>query len=166
MNSRQPKGCWTFRFARSPPSWRSNGVSPQCLVSFDGNLYSIPPGLAGAQVRVRHRLGEDHLDIATAGRAVIARHRRAPRGAGQTVRDAGHVIALEREVLAAFSDRAPCKNKVRRPPSQAALAEAERLRGQQAAADPAERVVIDLSHYAAVADRLRSVPSPKEENTE
>ncbi|WP_405706053.1 hypothetical protein [Streptomyces sp. NBC_00069] len=114
-----------------------------------------------------HRLGESHLDIATAGRAVVARHRRAPRGAGQTVRDAGHVVALEREVLASFSDRAPCKNKVRRPPSEAARAEAERLRGQQAAAgDPAERVVIDLSHYAAVADRLRTVPSPKEENTE
>ena len=77
------------------------------------------------------------------------------------------MIALEREVPAAFSDRAPCKNKVRRPPSEAALAEAERLRGQQQpAGDPAERVVIDLSHYAAVADRLRSVPSPKEEHEE
>ncbi|MFI2636571.1 hypothetical protein ACH5A2_40370 [Streptomyces collinus] len=48
------------------------------------------------------------------------------------MREAGHVIALEREVLAAFSDRTPCRNKVRRPPSEAALAEAERLRGQQA----------------------------------
>ncbi|MFI6936848.1 Mu transposase domain-containing protein [Streptomyces sp. NPDC050287] len=141
-------------------------VSPQSLVSFDGNFYSVPPSLAGAQVRVVHRLGEDYLHIVTAGRAVVAQHRRAPRGAGQTIRDAGHVIALERAVLASFSDRAPCKTKVRRPPSQAALAEAERLRGRAAAADPAERVVIDLSHYAAVADRLRTAPNSEEENTD
>ncbi|MFI5664082.1 Mu transposase domain-containing protein [Streptomyces sp. NPDC051684] len=142
-------------------------VSPQSLVAFEGNFYSVPPGLPGAQVMVQLHLGDDHLNIATAGRAVIARHRRAPKGAGQTVREAGHVIALEREVLASFSDRAPCKNKVRRPLSDAALAEAERLRGHPSAAgDPAERVVIDLNHYAAVADRLRSVPPPKEESTE
>ncbi|MFI1487422.1 IS21-like element helper ATPase IstB [Streptomyces sp. NPDC020747] len=98
------------------------------------------------------------MSIATAGRAVIARHRRAVRGAGQIVRDAGHVIALERSVLASFSDRAPCKPKVRRPPSEAALAEAGQLREGQATGSTAERVVIDLSHYAAVAERLRHVP--------
>lgn len=141
-------------------------VSPQSLVQFDGNFYSVPPGLPGVQVKVLNRLGDDVLRIATAGRAVIAQHRRAPRGSGQTIRDDGHVIALERAVLASFSDRAPCKTKVRRPPSAAALAEAERLRGLPAAGDPAERVVIDLSHYAAVADRLRTAPSPKEENEE
>ncbi|MCM2579664.1 Mu transposase domain-containing protein [Streptomyces meridianus] len=141
-------------------------VSPQGLVSFEGNQYSVPPGLPGAQVRVLHRLGEDHVRIATAGRAVIAQHRLAPRGAGQTVRDDGHVVALERAVLASFTDRAPCKTKVRRPPSAAALAEAEELRGRPAAGDPAERVVIDLATYAAVADRLRSDPSSKEENKE
>ncbi|MEV6332861.1 IS21 family transposase [Streptomyces sp. NPDC051909] len=141
-------------------------VSPQSLISFEGNSYSVPPGLPGAQVRVLHRLGEDYLHIATAGRAVIARHRRAPRGAGQTIRDAGHVIALERAVLASFSDRAPCKNKVRRPPSEQAQAEADRLRGRQTAGNPAERVVIDLSHYAAVADQLRNVPPPREEGRE
>ncbi|WP_228044864.1 Mu transposase domain-containing protein [Streptomyces ferrugineus] len=96
-------------------------VTAQGLVQFEGNFYSVPPGLPGARLLVVHRLGEDVVSIATAGRAVIARHRRAPRGAGQTVRDAGHVIALERRVLESFSDRAPCKNKVRRPPSEAAL---------------------------------------------
>jgi hypothetical protein len=59
----------------------------------------------------------------------------------------------------------PCKSKVRRPPSEAALAEAERLRGQQTTSSTAERVVIDLSHYAAVAEGLRHVPPPKEEDT-
>ncbi|WP_199807426.1 hypothetical protein [Streptomyces sp. NRRL F-5650] len=51
------------------------------------------------------------------------------------------------------------------PPSAAALAEAERLREGPAAGSSAERVVIDLTHYAAVADRLRSVPSPKQEES-
>ncbi|MGX8910244.1 Mu transposase domain-containing protein [Streptomyces netropsis] len=137
-------------------------VSPQSLVSFEGNFYSVPPGLPGAQVRVQHRLGEDDIRIVTAGQAVVARHRQAPRGSGQTVRDAGHVIALERAVLANFTDRAPCKKKVRRPPSAEALAEAGRLLDQKSAASSAERVVIDLSHYAAVADQLPHLPAQKE----
>ncbi|WP_247720437.1 IS21-like element helper ATPase IstB [Streptomyces sennicomposti] len=134
-------------------------VSPRSLVAFDGNFYSLPPGLPGVTVKALHRLGEDDLRIAAAGRAVVACHRRAQRGAGQTVRDDGHVIALERAVLSSFSDRAPCKTKVRKPPSAAALAEAERLREGPAAGSSAERVVIDLTHYDAVADRLRSAPS-------
>ncbi|MFV5999014.1 hypothetical protein ACNPQM_43715 [Streptomyces sp. NPDC056231] len=59
------------------------------------------------RVTVRQRLGEDYLHIATAGKAVVARHRLAPRGAGRTVRDAGHVIALERAVLAQVSETGP-----------------------------------------------------------
>ncbi|MEU2393448.1 transposase [Streptomyces sp. NPDC007369] len=150
----------------SRPSKVERTVSPQSLVQFDGNFYSVPPGLPGVQVNVLIRLGDDVLRIATAGRAVIAQHRRAPRGSGQTIRDDSHVIALERAVLASFSDRSPCKTEVRRPLSAAALAEAERLRGLPAVGGPAERVVIDLSHYAAVADQLRTAPSPKEENEE
>ena len=138
-------------------------VSPQALVSFEGNLYSVPPGMPGMQVTVRGRLGEDCLRIATAGKAVVARHRIAPRGSGRTVRDAGHVVALERSVLAQVSDRAPCRTKTRRPLSAAALAEAERLRGQAAGASSAERVVINLDTYAAVADRLRTAPRFEEE---
>lgn len=139
-------------------------VSPQSLVSYGGNFYSVPPGLPGAQVGVLHRLGEDEIRIVTAGRAVIACHRQAPRGSGQTIRDTGHVIALERAVLANFTDRAPCKKKVRRPPSAEALAEAAHVRDQQAASSSAERVVVDLAHYAAVADQLRHLPAPKEES--
>ncbi|MGW0712475.1 Mu transposase domain-containing protein [Streptomyces sp. NPDC002643] len=139
-------------------------VSPQSLVSYGGNFYSVPPGLSGVQVGVLCRLGEDTIRIVTAGRAVVACHRQAPRGSGQTIRDTGHVIALEQAVLANFTDRAPCKEKVRRPPSSEALAEAGRLREQQAGVSSAERVVIDLSHYAAVADQLRHLPAQKEES--
>ncbi|MFE4630054.1 transposase [Streptomyces mirabilis] len=144
---------------------QSRTVSPQALVSFAGNFYSVPPGLTGAQVIVRIRLGEDTLYVITAGRAIVAQHRRATDGAGQTIRDAGHVIALERAVLASFSDKPPCRTKVRRPPSPAALEEAERLRSK-GKSDVANRVVIDLSHYAAVADQLRQNPTHESQERE
>jgi hypothetical protein len=130
-------------------------VSPQALVAYRGNSYSVPPGIAGTTVTVTHRLGGDQLAIATASGAVIARHRQAPDGAGLSVREAGHVTALDKAVLAAFTAAAPCKRKERRPPSPAALAEAGRLRGTPG---PADRVVIDLAAYAAAADRLQHNP--------
>lgn len=133
-------------------------VSPQALVSFRGNQYSVPPGLGGAQVQVRHRLGADQLRIITARGATVAAHRRAPDGAGRVVRADGHVVALERAALAAFSTARPCSHKTRRPPSAAALAEAARLRGVPATG-PAAHVVIDLSTYAATAARLGSAPT-------
>ena len=134
-------------------------VSPQGLVAFRGNSYSVPPGLAGAAVKVRHRLGADLLHVVTAGGATVATHRRSPDGAGATVRDAGHVVALEQAVLDRFSTAERCRHKSRRPPSAAAQAEAARLRGLPVA-DPASRVVIDLSTYAAAAARLNTTSVP------
>ncbi len=58
-------------------------VTAQGLVQFEGNFYSVPPGLPGARVLVVHRLGEDVVSIATASRAVIARHRRRLAGPGR-----------------------------------------------------------------------------------
>jgi transposase len=135
-------------------------VTAQALVAFRGNSYSVPPGLGGTEVTVTHRLGSPTLAIATASRAVLACHRRAPDGAGALVRDSGHVTALEKAVLASFSAAPPCKRKQRRPPSPAALAEAARLRGTSG---PAERVVIDLAAYAAAATRLAHHPHPAKE---
>ena len=55
----------------------------------------------------RRRTGSARTDIDSppAAGIVIARHRLAPAGAGATVRDTGHVTALERAALAAFTDR-------------------------------------------------------------
>lgn len=53
-------------------------VSPQALVAFRGNSYSVPLGLGGAQVHVRHRLSADQLRIVTARGATVAVHHRAP----------------------------------------------------------------------------------------
>jgi hypothetical protein len=135
-------------------------VTPQALVSFRGNHYSVPPGLGGAEVHVRHRLGADILHIVTAGGATVAIHHRAPDSAGRVIRDDGHVAALEQAVLGAFTSARPCTHKTRRPPSAAALAEAARLRGLPATG-PAAHVVIDLSAYAATAARLDSAPTPE-----
>jgi transposase len=130
-------------------------VSAQALVAFRGNRYSVPPGLAGVTVTVSHRLGAHTLDIATTASVVLARHRREPDGAGVLVRDTAHVHALETAVLAAFDSSTPCPRKVRRPPTPAALAEAEHLR------DPRQderEVVVDLARYAQAArDRQQAV---------
>ena len=90
-------------------------VSPQALVAFRGNRYSVGPGHAGETVTVTHRLGTATLDLVTARGVVLARHRR-PGLAGAVARHDEHVAALERTVLGAFTDRALCRRKLRRPP--------------------------------------------------
>jgi hypothetical protein len=63
-----------------------------------------------------------------------------------------HVTALTKVVLASFSDRDPCRRKTRRPPSAAALAEAERIRRDRSGQGNSglgngEHVVIDFAGY-------------------
>ncbi len=126
-------------------------VSAQALVAFRGNAYSVPPGMSGRELIVSPRLGSALVEVATPGSGgagvVLARHRRAPDGAGAVVRDPGHVAALQAAVLAGFSDRAACRGKTRRPPSPAARAEAARLRGEP---DPTGGggQVLDFAAYA------------------
>lgn len=134
-------------------------VSAQALVSFRGNQYSVPPGMTGSRVVVRHRLGAATIAIATAGGVVVAEHRRAPDSAGAVIRAEHHVVALETAVLRTFCDARACKHKTRRPPTDAAQAQAARLRGLPAT-DPAARVVIDMSTYAAAAARLTRTTPP------
>lgn len=154
-------------------------VSAQALVSYAGNRYSVPPHLHGSMVSVHVRLGAVHLDIATVpgpGRGgslptVIARHRMAPAGAGATIRDDGHVAALSEAALAAFSTAPPHRGKVRRPPTAAARAEADRLRHDLTGSsggpgsDGQGEVVIDLTRYAAAAHGRNTLtpPSPSPE---
>ncbi len=125
-------------------------VSRSAQVSFQGNRYSVPAALAGAQqVIVRARLGAEALEIFSAAGVLLASHRRAPVGAGQLVRCAEHAAGLEAAVLSIFTTRPPCRRKQNRPPGEAALAAAARLRGEQPAA------VIDLERYAELAEVAR-----------
>ncbi|MBO0841041.1 MAG: hypothetical protein J2O49_09505, partial [Sciscionella sp.] len=124
-------------------------VSNQALVGFRGNRYSVPPGHAGQQVAVRHKLGTTILDIRTSAGVVLAHHRREPDGAGMIVRLDEHVTALTKVVLADFTDRERCRRKTRRPPDQAALTEADRIRRHRAGDVAAgEHVVVDFAAYA------------------
>lgn len=134
-------------------------VTAQALVAFGGNFYSVPPGMGGQEVTVAVRLGEQVAQIATAGGIVVAAHRLAPAAAGVIVRDAGHVAALENAVLAGFSDRKPCNSKARRPPSAAALAEANRLR-EAAGAEPGQVVTVDFGAYISAAQASATGAAP------
>jgi hypothetical protein len=116
-------------------------VAANALVSLWGNRYSVPPGLVGAHVQVRWRHGTDTAAFSAAG-TIVAEHRLAPRGAQRTVRLPEHTAALENVVLSKFTDGRPCRRKVNRPPSDAALALAAELIGDRGA-DP----VIDLDVY-------------------
>jgi hypothetical protein len=139
----------------------TRAATAQALVALRGNHYSVPPELTRAPVTVIHRLGTLHIELATSGGIVIARHRLAPAGAGATVRDTGHVQALERAALAAFTTAAPHRRKQRIPPGPAARAAAAALRASDSApalstpdtpaGEAGAEVVVDLARYAAAA---------------
>ncbi len=122
-------------------------VTNQAQIAFRGNTYSLLPGHSGELVTVRHKLGATTLDVSDRHGTLLAHHVRQPDGAGAVVRLDEHVTALTKVVLANFSDRGPCRGKTRRPPSAAALAEAEQLRGKQSGRGDGEHVVVDFAGY-------------------
>jgi len=122
-------------------------VAATCLVAFRGNRYSVPPGLVGQTVVVRHRLGTCELAVASPTGVALASHRLAPPGAGRTQRLPGHTAALEHVVLAAFTTDRPCAPKPNRPPGPEALAAAHQL---TLLADGGG-VTVDLARYAELA---------------
>lgn len=101
----------------------------QALIDWRGNRYSVPPELAAAKVTVLQRLGADTIDIATASGTVVARHQVAEPGLGVTIRDTGHVTALEAIALASAPPGRPHRRKERIPPGAAALRAAQVLTG-------------------------------------
>jgi transposase len=125
-------------------------VSRSAMVAFEGNRYSVAPGLIGQTVTVSARLGELHLEIISAAGRRVARHRRAPAGAGQVLQNAEHTRLLEQAVLDAFTTDKPCRRKANRPPGQTAIAAAARLRGADRGG-----VVVDLEDYARIASVAR-----------
>ena len=122
-------------------------ASRSALVAFEGNHYSVPPACAGRTVTVLAAVGDPWLRVVSAAGEVVACHRRAPVGAGQTLRTDEHAALLEQAVLAAFTTEKACRRKANVPPGERALAELARLRG----ADPAGAEVISLERYAQFA---------------
>lgn len=118
------------------------------LVAFEANHYSVPPGYAGQRLVLRARVGEPHLRIVTAQGTRVATHRRAPAGAGQTMRSGEHSAQLERAVLDAFTTQTACRRKRNRPPGETALTELAKLHGHAETVAP----VASLTDYAKLAE--------------
>lgn len=127
-------------------------ASRHALVAFEANQYSVPPAHAGRTVTIHARAGDQMLRIVPAAGEVVATHRRAPAGAGQTVRSPEHAGALEQAVLQAFTTDTACRRKANRPPGEGALAELARLHGLKS---EHEAVVVSLADYAALAEATR-----------
>ena len=126
-------------------------VSAACLVSYEGNRYSVPAGLHGQRVLVRRRLGSNQVELVSQGGSVIAAHRLAPAGQGALQRHPAHQVELEQVVLASLTSKRPCRRKANRPPGEAALAAAAALAGEP------RDVVVSLEQYgryAAVAHAM------------
>jgi len=125
----------------------TRNVAADASVAFGGSRYSVPPGLTGRQLTLRHRLGSGSLEICAPSGAVLARHRLAPHGAAGPIRLPEHRAALESAVLAAFSSAPPCERKANRPPGVVARAAAAALRGGEA-----REVTVDLARYAELVE--------------
>lgn len=118
----------------------------QALIDWRGNRYSVPPELAATKVVVHQRLGASSIDIATVSGVVLARHTVAEAGLGVTIRDSGHVTALESIALAAAPPGRPHRKKERIPPGADARRAASALTGT---AEPP--TVISLAAYEQAA---------------
>jgi len=126
----------------------------QALIDWRGNRYSVPPELAAARVAVHWRLGAATIDIATAAGTVIARHRLAEPGLGVTIRDTGHVTALETIAMASAPPGRPHRRKERIPPGSVALHAAAVLTG---AIEP-DTTVINLAAYEQASKNRNTLP--------
>jgi len=129
---------------------RSGPVASDATVAFRGNRYSVPHGLAGAEVTLRHRLGSSELGIAAPSGVLLAVHELRPAGAGVLVRDEEHRTGLEAAVLAAFTSARPCERKGHHPPGPEARAAAAALTGAET-----REVIVDLARYAELVEAVR-----------
>ena len=122
-------------------------VGDNATVAFRGNRYSVPPGLGGVELTLRHRLGAATVGVHSPAGALMVTHRLAPAGAGAIVRTPDHHRALENVVLSSFTTARPCDRKSNRPPGPDALTEAARLLGVEG-----RDVVVDLARYAELVE--------------
>jgi Mu transposase-like protein len=119
-------------------------VADNATVAFRGTRYSVPPGLGGVQLTVRHRLGPARSSSSLARRRAADQPPARASRRGQHRAHPAHHAALERVVLGAFTTARPCDRKANRPPGPDALAEAARLLVD------GRDVVVDLADYHAL----------------
>jgi hypothetical protein len=121
-------------------------VDDKASVAFRGNRYSVPPGMGGAEVTLRHRLGTGSLEVFAPSGVELVSHRLAQAGAGAMVRTEAHRVALEAVVLSQFTTMRPCDRKGNKPPGAGALAERARLVQGGSDTEPS----VDLSAMAEI----------------
>ena len=126
-------------------------ASRQALVDWRGNRYSVPPELASARVVVTQRVGAATIDIGTVSGAVVARHQVAEDGLGVTIRDSGHVTALEAVAMASAPPGRPHRRKERIPPGIAARKAAAALTSTGTSVSASVSTVISLAAYEQAA---------------
>jgi uncharacterized membrane protein len=126
----------------------------QALIDWRGNRYSVPPELAATRVVVHQRLGATTIDIATVSGVVLARHQVAEAGLGVTIRDSGHVTALETIALASAPPGRPHRKKERIPPG----ADARRAAAELAGTPTPTTTVISLAAYEQAAKNRKTLP--------
>lgn len=127
----------------------SASVADNSTVAFRGNRYAVAPGLRGAEMLIRHRLGSPTLEIHSQSGLLLATHKLQPEGLGRIVRSAEHKAALEAVVLGSFTTSRPCQRKGNFPPGAAARGEAQRL---LAVLGP--EVQVDLEAYARLVEGM------------
>ena len=142
--------CPSRRPVTRPPSRATNTVGASALVPFEGNAYSVPPGLIGAEVTVRHRLGTAGIEIVSSAGDLLASHRRETPGGGYVVRDPAHKAARSTRCSPRSTTDPPCRRKTNRPPGETARAEAAKL----LSVHEDEDVVVSLAAYQALVDDM------------
>jgi transposase len=124
-------------------------VGDNASVAFRGNRYSVPPGLKGVGVTVRHRLGTGILEVFSPAGVLLEAHRLLPPGMGAVLRTPEHKAALEAVVLSSLTTDKPCDRKGNYPPGPAARAVAAKL-----LAGLGPEVVVDLEAYARLVEAM------------
>ena len=85
-------------------------------VAFRGNRYSVPHGLAGATLRLRHRLGSERSrDRWRPAGVLLAVHRLAPPVPGRSCAMGSIAPGSKQAVLSAFTSARPCERKGQPP---------------------------------------------------
>jgi len=135
-------------------------VARDATVAFEGNRYGVAPGLIGASVVLRHRLGEPGVRVVSHAGLVVAEHERAVAGAGRTIRTPAQREALEEAVITAAAKAAGrgCRRKTHRPPGDDAKAAAARLRSRGHDGHEREGFAVDLEVYARAVDDAGPCP--------
>ena len=120
-------------------------VDDKASVAFRGNRYSVPPGMGGAEVTLRHRLGTGSLEVYSPSGVELVSHRLAQPGAGPWCAPRPTGWPSRRWCSSQFSTARPCDRKANKPPGEAAVTERERL-VQGAGTEPS----VDLEAMAEI----------------